>query len=95
VSEITAGQTLGVEDAALLVSAYVDLLTAQAAGVTVLGSPAGGELVDAAHAALADLAVQAVLLTAGETRVCLAEHPSSAPGSVAAPATSRNEVSAA
>lgn len=36
-------------DAALLVSAHLDLLEAQADGVRLLGSTAGSELVAAAH----------------------------------------------
>lgn len=39
-------------DAALLVSAHLDLLEAQADGVALLGSTAGSELVTAAHTQL-------------------------------------------
>ena len=47
--QITAGQKLSSEDAALLSSAHLDLLKAQMSGETVLGSTAGAELVAAAH----------------------------------------------
>src|SRR5699024_3010167 len=48
--DATAG--LSLEDAELLAEAHHELLSAQAAGVPVVGSTAGGELVDAAYAVL-------------------------------------------
>jgi hypothetical protein len=97
VNQVTAVQTLSEqslseEDAALLVSAHMDLVAAQAAGQRVLGSSAGGELVEAAHQALAASGAFVLVtlpLGDGELRV-----PLPIPGFVSSPASSRNEVAA-
>lgn len=56
VSAVQTGvPALSVADAALLASAHLDLLQAQADGVPVLGSTAGAELVSAAYQRMFDL----------------------------------------
>lgn len=62
-NQITAGQSLSEEDAALVVAAHLDLLAAQASGVQVLGSSAGQGLVGDAFRTLTSAAV---VLTIGE-----------------------------
>jgi hypothetical protein len=88
--DATAARQLGEDDAALLVTAHLELLAAQVAGVTVLGSGDGAELVAAAHEALGSPASLVALTASTNDRVWL-----SARDSVTTPATTRNEVPAA
>lgn len=88
--DATAAHQLEDGDAALLVTAHLDLLAAQANGVTVLGSGDGAELVAAAHEALGSPASLVALTTSTNDRIWLTTRDS-----VTTPATTRNEVPAA
>jgi hypothetical protein len=94
VQALSEPPALSEEDAALLVAAHMDLVAAQAAGVQVLGSSAGRELVAAAHTQLATsgaFVLVTVPLGDDTVRVPL---PIAGPGFVSSPASSRNEVAA-
>lgn len=90
-AEVTAAQQLSESDAALLVSAHLELLVAQAEGVSVLGSDAGADLVATAYTALGAPRSVALTTAVGE-RIWLTDQVNA--DSVAAATTTRNEVPA-
>lgn len=102
--QITAGQALSLKDAELLASAHRELLEAQMSGETVLGSTDGGQLVADAYQRVATFRVLLSLVHAGRDLVIPLFDPATlivgearsgkCAGFVAAPATTRNEVSA-
>lgn len=91
VQALSEPPSLSAEDAALLVSAHMDLVAQQASGARVLGSSVGGELVAAAHRVLA--ASGAFVLVTLPLGVDELRVPLPIPGFVATPAT-RNGVAA-
>lgn len=94
VQALSEPPALSEEDAALLVGAHMDLVAAQAAGVRVLGSSAGRELIATAHTQLTTggaFVLVTLPLGDGQLRVPL---PITGPRFVSPPASSRNEVAA-